>query len=298
MASIILPTNRWTEAAETIVEDLRDADELLIVCDSPKAPVVDKAPNRGNIIIAGEPDGCSGKAHALATGMEHATDDIIVWTDDDVYREAEWIETLTTKAQNHDAATEVPVYTGSGLWRLFEPAMIIAGTSGPASGQYVWGGGVAFDRTRLDETAFLRDLRRTVGDDSLLSEYVNDIWTETDHLRHLDVKGTPGAVYHRIVRFGKTAWRFEPLQTTILLGISLVFSVGAIMFPIGGAIVATLIGGVTYWKLGINRASFLLSLPSLLLIPIFLILALVAPSFDWGGRTYKWSGKFDVEVIS
>ena len=298
MASVILPTNRWTEAADTIVEDLRDEDELLVVCDSPKAPVISEAPDWGNIIIAGEPDGCSGKAHALATGMEHATDDIIVWTDDDVHREAGWIETLTTKAQNHDAATEVPVFTGPGLWRLFEPAMIIAGTSGPASGQYVWGGGVAFDRTRLDETAFLRDLRRTVGDDSLLSEYVNDVWTQTDHLRHLDVDGTPRAVYHRIVRFGKTSWRFEPLGALILLGISFAFSAAAIMFPIGGAILATLIGGVTYWKLGIDRASFLLSFPSLLLIPIFLILALVAPSFDWGGRTYKWSGKFDVKVIS
>ncbi len=191
MASVILPTNRWTDAAESVIKDLRDSDELLIVCDSSTAPVADEAPNQATVVIAGEPTGCSGKAHALATGMEHATDDIIVWTDDDVHREAGWIETLTSKVQTHDAATEVPVYTGSGLWQLFEPALIIAGTSGTASGRYVWGGGVAFDRTKLDETAFLRDLRRTVGDDSLLSEYVDDIWAETDHCRHLEVDGSP-----------------------------------------------------------------------------------------------------------
>ncbi|OVE86235.1 glycosyltransferase [Natronolimnobius baerhuensis] len=298
MASVILPTNRWTDAAESVIKDLRDSDELLIVCDSSTAPVADEAPNQATVVIAGEPTGCSGKAHALATGMEHATDDIIVWTDDDVHREAGWIETLTSKVQTHDAATEVPVYTGSGLWQLFEPALIIAGTSGTASGRYVWGGGVAFDRTKLDETAFLRDLRRTVGDDSLLSEYVDDIWAETDHCRHLEVDGSPEAVYHRLVRFGKTSWRFEPLQTSILLGMSLAFSAGALMFPIVGVIVATVLGGLAYWKLGITRASVLLSYPSLLLVPVFLILALVAPSFEWGGRTYKWSGKFDVQVVS
>jgi hypothetical protein len=44
MASVILPTVRWTAAAETVVAGLRDEDELLVVCDSESDPVVDAAP--------------------------------------------------------------------------------------------------------------------------------------------------------------------------------------------------------------------------------------------------------------
>lgn len=296
MASVILPTHGWTPAAETVVDALRDDDELLVVCDSHKDPVVSDAPPRATVVAAGEPEGCSGKAHALATGMEHASDDIVVWTDDDIQREDGWLDRLVARAREHEAATEVPVYVGDGLWRLFEPAVVVLGTTGTASGNYVWGGGVAFDRTELDEEALLADLRRTVGDDSLLSEYVDDIWADTDHLRYVRVGGNPRAVYHRCVRFGKTAVRFEPLPTLGLFAASLAFVASTVLFPLLGAAFATLVGVLTYRKLGIKRASVALSFPSFLSIPILLALGMAAPTFEWGGRTYEWRGKFDVTV--
>lgn len=296
MASVILPTHSWTPAAETVVGALRDDDELLVVCDSPDDPVATDAPSRATVVTAGVPEGCSGKAHALATGMEHASDDVIVWTDDDVQREDGWLDRLVARAREHEAATEVPVFVDGGLWRLLEPAVVVLGATGTASGNYVWGGGVAFDRTDLDEEAFLADLRRTVGDDSLLSEYVDDIWADTNHLRYVQVDGSPRAVYHRCVRFGKTAARFEPLATLGLFAVLLAFVAGSLLFPLLGAAFATLVGGLAYWKLGIRRASVVLSFPSFLSIPVLLTLGMTAPTFEWGGRTYEWRGKFDVTV--
>lgn len=181
MASVILPTVRWTATAETVLSGLRDEDELLVVCDSESDPVVDAAPSAATVIVAGEPVGCSGKANALAAGMEAATDEIVVWTDDDVDRDEEWLTRLVTRATEHGAATEVPLYLGDGLWQLFEPAVLMLGSTGPASGNHVWGGGVAFDRTEIDEASLLAELRQTVGDDSLLSEYVDDVWADTEN---------------------------------------------------------------------------------------------------------------------
>jgi hypothetical protein len=278
------------------VSELRADDELLVVCDSKSDPVVETAPSAATVIVAGEPVGCSGKAHALAAGMEAATDDIVVWTDDDVDREEGWLTRFVTQAKKHGVATEVPVYLGGGLWQLFEPAVLMLGSVGPASGDYVWGGGVAFDRTEIDEESFRTELRQTVGDDSLLSEYVDDVWADTEHIRQVTVDGEPRNVYHRLVRFGKTAIRFEPQQTAGLFGVSLLFAGGSVVFPIGGALVATLCGLIAYSLLGVRRRSVLLSFPSLLLVPVFLLLGIVAPTFRWGGRTYTWPDKFDVTV--
>ena len=300
MASVVLPTVRWTPAADTVVDALRDGDELLVVCDSPDDPVVVDAPDRATVVVAGDPAGCSGKAHALATGMERATDDIVVWTDDDVAREEEWLARLVARAREHGVATEVPVFVGDGLWRLFEPAVLLLGSTGPATGQYVWGGGVAFDRTAMDEDAFLADLRRTVGDDSLLSEYLDldDVWVDTDHVRQVRVDATPRAVYHRLVRYAKTVAFFEPKSTAAALGAFLVFLAGSVAFPLGAATLSTLAGFVAYATMGVRRTSVLLSFPSLLLTPALLLLGVVAPDFRWGGRTYRWWGRFDVTVVS
>ncbi|SDK34266.1 glycosyltransferase [Natronorubrum texcoconense] len=297
MASIILPTHRWTPAAEIVVDTLRDDDELLVVCDSHEDPVVDDAPSRATVVTAGEPVGCSGKANALATGMERASDEIVVWTDDDVSREDGWLERLVTHARETGAATEVPVFVGGGLWRLFEPAMVVLGTSGTASGNYVWGGGVAFDRTELDESALLADLRRTVGDDTLLSTYVDDVWVDTDHVRPVHVDGSPEGVYNRIARFGKTSAFFEPVQTGVLFAISLVFVVVTLVFPLLAALGSTLVGIAAYRKLELERPSVLLTFPSFLFVPLFLAVGVAAPTFRWGGRTYRWEKKFDVIVV-
>jgi hypothetical protein len=298
MASVVLPTVRWTSEADAVVDALRDGDELVVVCDSPEDPVVADAPDRATVLVAGEPAGCSGKASALATGMERATDDVVVWTDDDVPREDGWLDRLVGRARETGVATEVPAFVGDGLWRLFEPAVLLFGTTGVAAENYVWGGGVAFDRTAFDEDAFLADLRRTAGDDSLLSEYVDTdaIQADTDNVRQVHVDGSPRAVYHRLVRYAKTVAFFEPRSTVAALVAYLVALVATVAFPAGVATVTTLVGVVAYAWVDVRRSSVLLTFPSLLVTPPLLALGVAAPRFRWGGRTYRWWGKFDVTV--
>jgi hypothetical protein len=59
---------------------------------------------------------------------------------------------------------------------------------------------------------------------------------------------------------------------------------------------AASIGVGTYWKAGLRRSNVLLTPVSLLLIPVFLAMSAVAPGFEWGGRTYRWRGVFEVGV--
>jgi hypothetical protein len=104
MTSVILPTRNWTLTVEDTADVIDDPSELIIVCDGADDPVINAAPNWKTVGPAGEPDGCSEGAHALATGIEVATDDIIVWTCDDVNRDTTWLDRLPTHARTHAVA--------------------------------------------------------------------------------------------------------------------------------------------------------------------------------------------------
>lgn len=298
MASVLLPTTTWTDGCDDVVADLRPEDELIVVADRSEDPVLDAAPDSARTLVAGDPVGCAGKANALAAGMERASQDVVVWTDDDVSRDPGWRDRLVENARESGAATEVPVYVGSGLWSLLEPAMALFGSLGMASSGKVWGGGVAFDRTELDEEELLSELRRTVGDDSLLSTYVEDPWVDTDHPREVRVGGSPSAVYHRMARFAKATFYFEPVSTTVLLAITTVVAALCLLFPFVGLPATTGLGVWTYRKLTVSRPSVVLSFPSFVLVPLAIFVGRVAPTFEWGGRRYRWSGRFDVTVLS
>ncbi|WP_231190314.1 glycosyltransferase [Haladaptatus sp. DYF46] len=285
---------------DSIVVGLREGDELLIVCDSEDDPVATDAPPEADVIVAGDPVGCSGKAHALATGMEQATSDIIVWSDDDVDRDddGEWLERLVEHACRNGAATEVPVFVGGGFWPLFEPVFMLTVTYDVLSGSHVWGGGVAFDRTTIDEEQFLRELRRTVGDDILLSEYLTDSWIDRDHVRQVEVPGDPQSIYHRVVRWIRPSYVYHPRSFFAGIAVFLSLALGAIVFPVVGILITTFVGLWLYRAAGIRRASVLLSYPSFVLLPVLLVLGAVAPTFRWGNRKYKWRKQFDVTVYS
>lgn len=84
-------------------------DELLVLCDSERDPVAGrKTPNGVAVCIAGEPEGCSGKANALAHGMERAENDRFVWTDDDFDRTSDWLDRLVAAGERHGPATVIP----------------------------------------------------------------------------------------------------------------------------------------------------------------------------------------------
>jgi len=296
MASVILPTTRWTDGCADVLASLSPDDELFVVADHPDDPVFENAPAAVELVAAGDPVGCSGKANALAVGMVRASHDIVVWTDDDVARETGWRDRLVAHAREEGAATEVPVYVGGGLWRLFEPAMVLFGSIGLAHGGHVWGGGVAFDRTVLDEERLVDELRRTVGDDSLLSTYVDDPWVDTDNPRTVRVDGSPGAVRDRLARFAQAAFHFEPLSTVGLLAASTVVAALCLLAPLVGGAVTLAAGAISYRTVDLSRWSVLLSPLSFMAIPLALALGLVVPTFEWGGRRYRWQGAFDVTV--
>lgn len=84
--SVILPTTRWKDACEAVAGQLQESDELLVVCDTESDPIADRRgdlPEGVLLVLAGEPERCSGKANAIAAGMETAEHERIVWTDDD-----------------------------------------------------------------------------------------------------------------------------------------------------------------------------------------------------------------------
>ena len=86
--SVVLPTVEPTGVCEQIADQLESGDELLVVCDAPDDPIADRVAafdDRVRLVVAGEPEGCSGKANAVAAAMEAARNDRIAWTDDDFY---------------------------------------------------------------------------------------------------------------------------------------------------------------------------------------------------------------------
>lgn len=112
--SVLLPTTTRSTVVEDIAMQLGSCDELLIICDRETDPVVDYAAEfeRTRVIVAGEPVGCSGKANAIATGMEAATHDRIVWTDDDFYHPPDWLTKLHRAYDREGPVSELYFFVG------------------------------------------------------------------------------------------------------------------------------------------------------------------------------------------
>jgi len=327
--SVLLPTVRWTDACDEVAEQLRGpeafdgdadeggdpvdgdgpADELLVVCDSPDDPVADRRgdlPPRVRIVVAGEPEGCSGKANAVAAGMEAAANDRLLWTDDDFRHPPGWLATLDADCERRGPTTEVPVFVGRDpLARLFEPAYVIGGTlavstSGtvPGAPGIAWGGAVVFDRDDLrdGEAALLRDLRRTVSDDGTLSDHL-DV-SAVDRTRRVPAGGSIRGSLERFVRFLTITRYHAPVATAfnVLLGVSL--AALCLLAPVAGVTLVTTLAGLAYARFGIRRATFLLAAPGALLAPPLMAYAFARRTFVWGGRRYRWRSMFDVAVES
>ncbi|MDY6817608.1 MAG: glycosyltransferase, partial [Halobacteriales archaeon] len=104
--SVLLPTIEWNRACDQLSDQIQSGDELLVICDTEDDPVASHDPPDGvEILLAGEPEGCSGKANAMAYGMEQATNDRFVWTDADFDREDDWLDRLVAAGEQHGPAT-------------------------------------------------------------------------------------------------------------------------------------------------------------------------------------------------
>lgn len=298
--SVILSTVRPTPAIEEVATQLRPEDELLVVCDSVDDPIArreQELPEGVRLVLAGEPKGCSGKANAVAAGMEAAHHDRLVWTDDDFHHPPDWLERLQADYDRHGPVTELPVFVGRDvLSTLLEPLYALTGTLGIYATEKVWAGAVIFERDDLvvEEAAFLAALRRTVSDDGLLSEYLEV--TPLRRSRQVEVGGTIRESLERHARFVQIVFRHEPRGTVLLSVLFTLITVGCLLFPLVGFTLSTLLLARVYAFLGVRRRTFLLAYPSFLLQVPLMAYALARQTFVWGGRRYRWTSKFDVTV--
>lgn len=303
MASVLLPTTEWTTSCEQMRDQLADGDELVVICDSPDDPVAEIADwadddTRVELVIAGEPEGCSGKANALAAGLEAASCDRIVCTDDDVDRGADWLATMKRLGDRYGAASAVPVFVSDEVpFVVLEPLFAVFGSGGLVAEDMPWGGGVTFDRRNVDEEGFLRDLRRTVSDDELLARYLDDLTATRELVHEIRVDGGWRGTFHRVVRFFRTVYLLEPGGLVVPLAVSLVVLVLTfVSLPVALA-GTTLLTLAAYRYVGIDRQTWLLALPAFCLIPALTALGVVCDEFEWGGRRYRWRSAFDVAVL-
>lgn len=298
MVSVLLPTVEWGPACEQVAAQLESDDELLVVCDADSDPVASHDPPDGvRILVAGDPDGCSGKANALAYGMERANCDRFLWTDDDFDHGDDWLGRVKRLADEHGVVTGVPVFVGDGWWRLAEPLIVATGSLGLYLGGQVWGGCVTFTRDDVDVDTLVTDLRRTVSDDGLLSSRLHDVTAARDLTEQIHVDGDFESVRQRMVRFTQTVRFEETSSTPAMVGSCVLFALAGLVWPLPVAALLTLFTVLVYRFFGVDRPTFLLAYPALLVAPFVLLYGLLTPEFEWGGRRYRWRGVYDVTVV-
>jgi hypothetical protein len=296
--SVLLPTVEWTDACAEVAAQLGPGDDLLVVHDGPADPVADRAdelPDGVRLVAAGEPEGCSGKANAIAVGMERARHDRLVWTDDDFHHPPGWLDGLHTDYERHGPVSELPAFVGRDPLSLLLEPVYVSGTYSVYASEKAWGGGVMFERGDLDEDAFLADLRRTVSDDGLLSEYL-DV-TPLKRTREVPVGGSVRTTLERQARFAHIVHRHEPLATLATNALTAAVAAGCVLYPTVLVPLVTLSYAAIYATFGVRRWTFLLGVPATLAwVPMFAY-GLARRTFVWGGRRYRWRSKFDVEVV-
>ncbi|ARS90984.1 glycosyltransferase [Natrarchaeobaculum aegyptiacum] len=300
MATVILPTIEWARSCEQLARQLGADDELLVVCDSEDDPVASAdLPAEADLLIAGDPEGCSGKANAVAYALERASHDRIVLTDDDVDRDDDWLETIVRLGECHGTATAIPVFVSDDYpFRLFEPlCLIVASFVVDRTNWVTWGGGVTFDRRDIDLEGYVADLRRTVSDDALLATYVDEVATSPALVNEVDVPGGPRATYERLTRFVTIFYRFAPVRTVATLAVFLATFLLGVLFPLLVGVGVTLLARSQYRRLDVDRSTWLFAVPSLVLAPILGVVGIRRRTFVWAGRRYRWDDTFDVTVL-
>lgn len=299
--SVLLPTLQWGPACDELSSQIDEKDELLLICDTDEDPIASREPPPNvEVLTAGEPTGCSGKANALAYGMERAEHDRFVWTDDDFNHSSDWLDRLIDAGERHRSATVIPDFIGGGWWRLIEPTSTVMSTlsmylaKGPWAGN-AWGGGVTFTREELDVGELVTDLRQCLSDDGVLSDHLGEVYAIRSMRSEVPVPGDFTSVKDRMIRFARLTHVHEGLGTE--LAVSLLVVGLALLFPLYAIPLITLASGLTYVVVGKKRWTFLLAYPALLILPLIFISGIVRKEFEWAGRRYRLHDENDTEVV-
>lgn len=296
--SIILPTVEPVDVIEQLLEQLSEKDELLVVCDSEEDPVAKsdiESDDRVELVVAGEPEGCSGKANAIYHGMKAAENNRVVWTDDDFHHPEDWLEKLQRECDEHSAVSELPFFIGKNpLTTINEPTYALVMLITYLNNQ-VWGGAIMFDRDQFDEEKFLEELQSTIGDDVLLSEHLEA--KTLRRTRKVEIDETVKEAIERVTRFVKHIRYHEPIQSAVLGIVSIFIVALCLKYPLYSLSTATVGYFGIYQFLGKNRFTFIFAYLSLLLLPLFLLYGFLRRSFVWHGRRYKYNSKLDIEIL-
>ena len=275
---------------------MSEEDELIVVCDSEEDNIAQSGfESKVKLVVAGEPENCSGKANAIYHGMKASKNDRVVWTDDDFKHPDNWLEQMHRDCDRYGGVSELPFFTGNNpLTILNEPiyafTMLMAYLNNQA-----WGGSVMFDRDSFNEEKFLEELQKTVGDDVLLSEHLESKTVMRTHCVEIDetIRGS----LERTTRFVKHVRYHEPFQTGLLTATSFLLAAAAITYPLTSFTISTVFFLTVYLAMGRKRPTFLLGYLSLIILPLFLLYGLLRRTFVWQGRRYRYNSKLDVEIL-
>ncbi|MFB6149934.1 MAG: glycosyltransferase family 2 protein [Halobacteriales archaeon] len=301
--SVLLPTIEWNRACDQLSDQIQSGDELLVICDTEDDPVASHDPPDGvEILLAGEPEGCSGKANAMAYGMEQATNDRFVWTDADFDREDDWLDRLVAAGEQHGPATSLCVFVGEKWFRPYEAWSTIFFSlamylNAGEWGDHAWGGGVTFTRDELNEGVdeLVTELRQVVSDDGLLSDHLGKVHPIRSMVAVVEAPGDFRSVFERVSRLNRIVHVHEGGFTNFTIGLVLVAA--AVIFPLPAAVLYTMLGVVAYTMLGVRRWTPLIMYPSVVFVPFIALSGIVRKEFEWTGRRYRLNDEFDVEVI-
>jgi hypothetical protein len=309
IVSVVLPTDRWTDACDQLATQVRDrreatADdcEFVVACDRPDDPVVgDAAGTVAEVVVAGEPQGCSAKCNALAAGLERASGERVVCTDADFDHEPGWLaavlEHLADAPAGHVVSTAPVLVSEGALVRLLEGPGGIGAALTTLLDTTAWGGTMAFRRGEVDVETYVSDLRRTVSDDALLTQQVDGIESIGALVREVPVSGSISETLDRQVRWVRTGLYFDPAGLAFGVLLSILVLVGTLLAPLVTVPLVTAVAGLAYVYCGIRRWTFLLTVPAYAASLPLLIYGLARVEFDWNGRRYRWTGPFDVSVV-
>jgi hypothetical protein len=306
--SVLLPTTAWGPVCEQLRAGLQDGDELLVVCDTDADPVAGHdTPDGVAVVVAGEPEGCSGKANALAAGMERAKNDRFVWTDDDFERSPAWLDRLVTESQRHGPTTLLPDFVGGGWWHLAKPALlqvVVVRTllverrdDGEA---FPWGGGVAFAREDLVDgvDALVADLRCCLSDDLVLDDHLRACRRDPELEATVRVDGDAAGVFSRLLRYLRADHVHKSGGLTAEFALWCPVAVAAALFPLPAAAAATVAVAVALSAAGQLRWHAALAYPAVLILPLLLAAGMVRTDVEWAGRRYRVRADDDVEVVA
>lgn len=297
--SIVHPTIHRVPSCETLLDQMEDADELLVVCDSTEDPVYEWATclhDSVRVVVAGEPTGCSGKANAIAAGLEAAENDLIVWTDDDFVHPEDWLSQMRTDYEQYGPTSECPFFTGQDwLSVVMEPLYTLASPLGIHILGAPWGGAVIFSKDDLDYEEYISKLRQTISDDALLSEFLHVY--SARRTRVIDTGDDIRETFERHARFVQTVANHVPFGAFVQSFFALLLTTICVAFPMIAAPSITLAVAGIYRYFGISRWTALIAYPAMLIVVPLVAYGLLRDTFVWSGRRYQWNKKFDVEII-